>query len=55
VIDECHVLLELSADWRPDVLRMIEMTEKGTQVIYLTATLLPTLQPAFLRIAGLDA
>jgi superfamily II DNA helicase RecQ len=55
VIDECHVLLESTKDWRPDVLKMTEMTEKGTQVVYLTATLPPTLQPAFLQIAGLDA
>ncbi|KAK1914351.1 hypothetical protein P3342_007597 [Pyrenophora teres f. teres] len=34
---------------------MAEMTEKGTQVVYLTATLPPTLQPAFLQTAGLDA
>ena len=54
VIDECHVLLESSATWRPDVLKLIEMTEKSTQVVYLTATLPPTLQPAFLHTAGLD-
>lgn len=54
VIDECHVLLESNATWRPDVLKLIEMTEKGTQVIYLTATLPLTLQPAFLQTAGLD-
>jgi superfamily II DNA helicase RecQ len=53
VIDECHVLLESNATWRPDVLKLIEMTEKGTQVVYLTATLPPTLQPAFLHNAGL--
>ncbi|KAK1919461.1 hypothetical protein P3342_013200 [Pyrenophora teres f. teres] len=55
VIDECHVLLESTQDWRPDLLKMAEMTEKGTQVVYLTATLPPTLQPAFLQTAGLDA
>ncbi|UPX20622.1 uncharacterized protein EKO05_0010850 [Ascochyta rabiei] len=55
VIDECHVLLESTQDWRPDLLKMVEMTEKGTQVVYLTATLPPTLQPAFLHTAGLDA
>jgi superfamily II DNA helicase RecQ len=54
VIDECHVLLESSQSWRPDVLKLTEMTEKGTQVLYLTATLPPTLQPAFLHVAGLD-
>lgn len=55
MIDECHVLLESTQDWRPDLLKMAEMTEKGTQVVYLTATLPPTLQPAFLQTAGLDA
>jgi superfamily II DNA helicase RecQ len=54
VIDECHVLLESSATWRPDVLKLTEMVEKGTQVVYLTATLPPTLQTAFLQTAGLD-
>jgi hypothetical protein len=52
-IDECHVLLESNATWQLDVLKLTEMTEKGTQVIYLTATLPPTLQPAFLQTAGL--
>lgn len=55
VIDERHVLLESTEDWRPDLFKMTEMTEKGTQVVYLTATLPPTLQPAFLQTAGLDA
>ena len=36
------------------MLKLTEMTEKGTQVIYLTATLPPTLQPAFLHAAALD-
>ena len=36
------------------MLKLTEMTEKGTQVIYLTATLPPTLQPAFLHAAALN-
>ncbi|KAL5370900.1 hypothetical protein DPSP01_014611 [Paraphaeosphaeria sporulosa] len=55
VMDECHMLLESTEDWRPDLLKMTEMTGKGTQVVYLTATLPQTLQPAFLQTAGLDA
>lgn len=55
VIDECHVLLESTERWRPDILKLTEMTEKGTQVIYLTATLPPSLLPAFLQIAALNA
>lgn len=54
VIDECHTMLESNDQWRPDVLRLSEMTGKGTQLVYLTATLPPVLQPAFLDVAGLD-
>ncbi|KAE8822995.1 hypothetical protein HRS9122_10470 [Pyrenophora teres f. teres] len=53
-IDEKRMLHQLDRI-RPDLLKMAEMTEKGTQVVYLTATLPPTLQPAFLQTAGLDA
>lgn len=55
VLDECHVLLESTARWRPQFLEMTEMTKKGTQVVYLTATLPPKLESAFFDIAGLDA
>jgi superfamily II DNA helicase RecQ len=41
VIDKCHMLLESTERWRPDILKLTEMTEKGTQVIYMTATLPP--------------
>ncbi|KAI1663154.1 DEAD/DEAH box helicase [Pyrenophora tritici-repentis] len=50
VIDECHVLLESSASWRPDILKLTQMTEKGTQVVYLTATLPPAIEPVFLQV-----
>jgi hypothetical protein len=36
------------------VLRLSEMTRKGIQLVYLTATLPPILQLAFLDVAGLD-
>jgi superfamily II DNA helicase RecQ len=55
VLDECHVLSESTADWRPQFLRLTEMTEKGTQVVYLTATLPPTQELAFFQAAGLDS
>ena len=42
VLDECHVLSESTVTWRPHFLKLTEMTEKGTQVVYLTATLPPT-------------
>jgi superfamily II DNA helicase RecQ len=55
VIDECHLLMESTEKWRPQLLQMTEMTEKGTQVVYLTATLPKALEPAFFHTAGLDA
>ncbi len=36
------------------MLKLAEMTGKGTQLVYLTATLPPSLEPAFLQTAGLD-
>ncbi|USP80403.1 hypothetical protein yc1106_07677 [Curvularia clavata] len=54
VIDECHVLLDSTATWRPAVLELCDITKKNTQVVYLTATLPPTLQPAFLQVAELQ-
>ena len=48
------MLLESSATWQLDVLKLTEITEKSTQVVYLTATLPPTLQPTFLHAAGLN-
>ncbi|KAH7084072.1 hypothetical protein FB567DRAFT_414521, partial [Paraphoma chrysanthemicola] len=37
-----------------DVLRLLEIIGKGTQLMYLIATLLPVLQLAFLDVAGLN-
>jgi hypothetical protein len=55
VIDKYHTMFKLTETWRLDVLRLLEMTSKGTQLVYLTATMLPVLQPAFLDLAGLDS
>ena len=54
VINECYILFKSSDAWRLDVLRLSEMTGKGTQLVYLTATMPPVLQPAFLHLARLD-
>ncbi|KAL9628824.1 MAG: hypothetical protein Q9204_005638 [Flavoplaca sp. TL-2023a] len=54
VIDECHTVLESSADWRPKVLQLCEMARKGVQVVYLTATLPPSKEPAFFDIIGVQ-
>jgi superfamily II DNA helicase RecQ len=52
VIDECHTILESTAEWRPKVLDLCQMAEKGVQVLYLTATLPPRTEPAFFDTIG---
>jgi len=52
VIDECHTILESTAEWRPKVLELCQMAEKGVQVVYLTATLPPRTERAFFDIIG---
>lgn len=54
VINECHIMLESITAWRPALLDLITMTSIDTQVVYLTATLPPTLQRRFMQLAGLD-
>lgn len=55
VIDECHVVLESveNPDWRPQILELSELQEKGIQLVYLTGTLTPRDMPAFLNAIGL--
>lgn len=52
VIDECHTMLEVSATWRPKVLQLQQMAQKDVQVVYLTATLPPSEEEAWLSIVG---
>ena len=48
VVDECHIVLEANNIWRPQVLKVIkEIGLAETQVVYLTATLPPRLEPQF--------
>ena len=55
VIDECHVILEeAEQSFRPDILRLYEMLEKRTQVLFLTATLPPSEEAVFFRLMGLS-
>ena len=53
VIDECHVVLESTDKWRPQMKQLVEMGEKGTQVVYLTATLPPADEGRFLQVMGM--
>jgi len=52
VIDECHVVLDSTKEWRPEIRKLVEMTEKGTQVVYLTATLPPKNEAEFYDAVG---
>jgi len=47
VIDECHMILESTDQWRPKVRQLKEMAGRGVQMLYLTATLLPSEEAAF--------
>ena len=54
VIDKCHVILDLDNKWRLGILKLVEMTEKQTQLVYLTATLLLRNKIQFYKAMGLD-
>lgn len=54
VIDECHTVLESTEEWRPEVRRLREMGGKGTQVVFLTATLPPADESRFFDAIGLE-
>lgn len=55
VIDECHVVLDATSTWRPQMLQLSEMGAKGVQVVYLTATLPPRDEAAWFRAMELEA
>jgi superfamily II DNA helicase RecQ len=54
VIDECHTVLESTEEWRPEVRQLREMGGKGTQVVFLTATLPPADESRFFEVIGLE-
>ncbi|KAK5706930.1 hypothetical protein LTR97_001922 [Elasticomyces elasticus] len=45
-------MLEASAQWRPKMLRLQEMAQQDVPVVYLTATLPPSEEEAWLSIVG---
>ena len=53
VINECHTLLDSIHGWRPKMLHLSQMVERGCQLVYLTATLPPTKEQAFFHNAGI--
>jgi superfamily II DNA helicase RecQ len=52
VIDKCYMILESIDQWRPKVQQLREIARRGVQVLYLTATLLPSKEAAFHEAIG---
>lgn len=55
IVDECHVLLDASPEFRPKLLQLGGMIrEWGVQRVFLTATLPPTDEAEFFRIVDIS-
>lgn len=52
VIDECYIMLPRSADFRPAMRRLGKLIQAQTQLVFLTATLPPTLEQALFKQIG---
>ncbi|KAI9035034.1 uncharacterized protein KD926_004698 [Aspergillus affinis] len=52
VVDECHIVLNDQADFRPAMRRLGHLTAARTQMVYLTATLPPSEEPRFFERIG---
>ena len=55
VFDECHTVLDSTAEFRPKMRQLGELVERGVQMIYLTATLPPHAEPEFMNIMKIRA
>lgn len=49
MIDECHVVLHDQRDFRPELRQLGRLNHARTQMVLLTATLPPTLEPSLLQ------
>ena len=54
VIDECHMVLDSSDEFRPKLLALREVMTIGCQVVMLTATMPPTEEGEFIKRMGLE-
>jgi superfamily II DNA helicase RecQ len=54
VIDECHVVLDSINGWREKIKELKEMTEKGVQMVWMTATLPPKTEEVWMKVMGVD-
>lgn len=52
VISECHMVLDSSVRWTLKILELVDMMDKGIQVVFLTATMRPKDEPEFSGIMG---
>lgn len=50
VVDECHIVLELTGGWRSRVLRLRNLVKAETQLVYLMATLKPKEESEFIQL-----
>ena len=51
VIDECHIILDSQPDFQPKMRKARALImDRGVQMIYLTATLLPADKAKFIEI-----
>ncbi|KAK6591982.1 hypothetical protein H4I95_11932 [Botrytis cinerea] len=55
VFDECHTPLDSTAEFRPKMRQLGELMERGVQMVYLTATLPPHVEPEFMNIMRIKA
>src|SRR6186713_1535079 len=55
IIDECHIILNDKMDFRKDMQRLGELSEVGTQMVMLTATLPPCKEPELWKRMNLEA
>ena len=54
-IDECHIILDSTPDYRPKLLQLKELLRYEVQLIYLTATLPPDILSKWYSKAGIRA
>ncbi|KAK5279583.1 ATP-dependent DNA helicase sgs1, partial [Exophiala xenobiotica] len=55
VFDECHSVLDSTDEFRPRMRQLGELVERGVQMVYLTATLPPHMEPEFMNIMRIPA
>lgn len=53
IINKCYIILEVSIEQRPKVIKLKYIIEVGCQLVYITAIILPRLEGRFLELARL--